>query len=369
MVRRQIDKIQNPQIGIYSVRYRTGKGTFTKSLSSASSFQYVTKTGSLSKSIQFPKVYKDVKRRRLFIYVVLAKIIDRSEKLKEKNAEKKGKEYTRKLPEELLNIPLDDLQLLREEIPDLFPKPDKDYYELLTTDDYIERITKAKKIQRGVGVGIFSKGFKARTDGRRTPEKNGEIANWVEFQKKLGFIKEEKVLVQRKRTNKKTGKVTYYNVKQNKLTPDGSIMLFFMRTVRKFLISYRKNFQNAPKNVNNTALKIGVITNLAIHKDYMISDKKFIFPKNMSAKAFKNKVEATVWAMSKECFRMINDDFPFDDEPKGGLTSDDILTKFKLDNRLDKVFDVFVSIIEVPTIKIPKKVIQGSKRVNRMRMA
>ena len=108
---------------------------------------------------------------------------------------------------------------------------------------------------------------------------------------------------------------------------------------------------------------------LAIHKDYMISDRKFIFPKNMSAKAFKNKVEATVWAMSKECFRMINDDFPFDDEPKGGLTSDDILTKFRLDNRLDKVFDVFVSIIEVPTIKIPKKVIQGSKRVNRMRMA
>jgi hypothetical protein len=369
MVRRQIKKIPNPQIGIYSVRYRTSSGTFTKALSSANSFQYITKAGSFSRAIHFPKIYKDVKRRKLFIYVVLAKIIDKSETLKEKNAKKKGKEYTRKLAEELLEIPLDDLEILREEVPDLFPRPDKNYYELLTADDYIERITKSKKIERGIGKGIFSKGFKARTDGRRTPEKNGELANWVEYQKKLGFIKEEEILVKRKKVSKKTGKETFYYVKQKKLIPDGSIMLFFMRTIRKFLVSYRKNFQNAPKNVNNTAIKIGVATNLTIHKDFMISDKKFVFPKRMSSKAFKNKVETTVWAMSKECFRMINDDFPADDEPKGGLTSDDILTKFRLDNRLDKVFDVFVSIIEVQTIKIPKKVIQGSNRINRSRMA
>jgi hypothetical protein len=66
---------------------------------------------------------------------------------------------------------------------------------------------------------------------------------------------------------------------------------------------------------------------------------------------------------------MINDDFPFDDEPKGGLTSDDIVTKIRLDSRLGKVFDITLSIIEVPTIKIPKKVIESSRRSSRFRMA
>jgi len=354
MLRRPLQKIKNPQIGIYSVRYRTSKGSFTGKLSSTTSFQYVTQNGNLSRQIKIPSEVKLVHTKKLFIYVVLAKIINTNEKRKESSNRKKGKEYQKKRPEELLDISLDDLEILRAEFPEVFPRPDEDYYELLTNEEFQRRIIRASKLQREYGMGLWANRLTARTDGRRTPQIYGETANWVEIQKKLGLISETTITEERKRKNKKTGKITTYKVKKKTLRGDGSIMFFFTRAVRQWFLNNKKVFTSTKdKKSSHTALKIGIVTDLVIHKDFMLSDQTFYLPRKMSAKTYKRRIDGMVWGMAQEAFRMLNEDFPFDDEPKGGLTSDDILTKIRFVDKLDKLFTMFVSIIAVPYKQIP----------------
>ena len=354
MLRRPLQKIKNPQIGIYSVRYRTSKGTFTGQLSAATSFQYVTKNGNLSKQFEIPAELKLVHPKKLYIDVVLAKIINANEKRKESSNRKKGKEYQKKRPEELLNISLDDLEILRAEFPEIFPRPDEDYYELVTNKEFQQRIIRASKLQKKYGLGLWANRFTARTDGRKTPEVSGKPVNWVELQKKSGFISEVTITEERQKENKKTGKVTTYKVKKKTLRGDGSIMFFFTRVVRQFFLDNRKVFTSkVDGDTSHSAFKLGIVTDLVIHDDFMLSDQTFYLPRKMSAKTYKRRIDGMVWGMAQEAFRMINDDFPFDDQPKGGLTSDDIFTKIRFTDKLDKIFSMLVSIIGVPYKKIP----------------
>jgi hypothetical protein len=363
MVRRKLDKIENPQLGIYSVRYRTSKGKFTKSLSATSSFQYVTKAGDLSRPVKIPKNFKSVAQKRLFIYAVLGSTINRIEKTKETVAKKKNKTYTKNRPEELLNIPPSDLEILRQELPEIFPRPEEEYYQLIGADERQRRVSSAAKYDKEKGVPIFDATVLVGTTGKRTNNLLGDPASWMNNQKKIGLIKEVTETKERSRKNKKTGKVTKYKVKQKVLYGDGSIMFLFTRTIRKFFMENRDAFlKGTSKRVTQYSFKFSIVTNLQIHDEYMLSDQSFMLPRRLSKKAYKRKIDGMVWRMAQECFRLLNDDFPSDDEPKGGLTSDDIFTKIKYSPELLQAFGMRISLIIVPSPIIPKSVIDSVRR-------
>lgn len=365
MVRRELEKIKNPQVGIYSVRYRSNKGLFTKSLSGATSFQYVTKSGSLSKSFVFPKNYKNIIQKRLYIYAILGSIISRIEKGKETRAIKKGKEYTKIRPEEVLNIKPDDLEILREELPEIFGTPEESYYQILSKDEIAKRIIQARKYDKENGTPLYEANLVVATTGKPTPDIVGEPGNWIKNQIKLGLIKEVQTTKERTRKSKKTGKVTKYKIKQKTYEGNGSLMFLFTRNLRAWFMFMRQSFlRNKDKSIYQYSFKFSLMTDLQIHNEYMLSDLTFMIPKRLSKKAYRRKIDGMMWAMAKEAFRLLNDDFPSDDEPKGGLTSDDIYTKIKYNPDLMQEFGLRFSLILVKSPSIPKSVIDSVKKMS-----
>jgi hypothetical protein len=362
MLSKTLVKIQNPQFGIYSLRYRNNKGEFVGALSSANSFQYVTKAGSLSRSVQFPKVLQGVAQKRIFIFVILGKIINTNEQRKEKAAIKKGKTYTKQKPEEILAIPITELQILRDEFPEIYPSPEKDYYEKISSEDFTKRHIKAIKINKSLGDNVFMRLIAPSTTGRRTPQNTLDYGAWIKNQKKIGLIKEFEVEKEKTRTNKK-GKTTTYKYMSKILKGNGSIMFFFTRDLRYYLLNARKVLMSAKKlKVTNFKLSFSLITDLSIHDELLVSGQEFLLPKRSSYKAYKRKVDSICWGMAKEALRLINDDFPSDDEPKGGLTSDDIFTKIKFKTDLQQQFLMNFYLIIKPAKNIPKNVISSLKQ-------
>jgi len=363
MLSKTLVKIQNPQFGIYSLRYRNNKGKFVGALSSANSFQYVTKTGSLSRPVQFPKVLRGVAQKRIFIFVVLGKIINTNEQRKEKAAIKKGRTYTKQKPEEILAIPTSELQILRDEFPEIYPPPEKEYYEKISSQEFTQRHIQAIKLNKSLGDNIFMRLIAPSTTGRRTPDYDGEFGAWIENQKKIGLVKEFKVEKEKKRTNKRTGKVTTYKIKAKTLKGNGSIMFFFTRDLRDYLLKARKILMNAKElRITNYKVTFSLITDLSIHDELLVSGQEFLLPKRSSYKAYKRKVDSICWGMAKEALRLVNDDFPSDDEPKGGLTSDDIFTKLKFQNVLQQQFLMNFYLIIKPAKNIPKNVVTSLKK-------
>lgn len=356
MVRKTIRKIKNPQVGIYSIRYRDIKGLFTGALSKAASFQYVTKSGRLSRQIDIPREIKKADDKQYFIYIVLGKIINANEKRKETAARKRGTGYQKILPEEKLEIPEEYLIELRESYPEIFPTPKHEYFELVPESEFNRRRIQARKNKPTGYLELYSwDDLTFRTDGIKTPMLNGEIVNWVDYQRKIGFIKKVQKKIQRTRKNKRTGKITKYETTVESDFGMASIMFFFTRTLRSWFISNRTFIQaKHSKKSLYSALKLRLVTNLTTHTEPMYSDETYFIPRRLSAKAYKNRINGIVWRMAKEALRLLNDDFPDVEEPKGGLTSSEIYTKIRFVNNLYNTFLTDLSIMAVPYKSIPE---------------
>lgn len=360
MLRKPIPKIKNPQYGAYSLRYRGNKGVFVGAISKAKSFQYLKADKSFSVPIKIPTAIKTAYEKKLFIYYVLAKIISGSETRKEKAAIRKGKKYEKRIPEEVLKIEGSDLEILRAEFPDVFPRPDKEYLVLDNTEDFKQKIIRSKPVLRKLGTTIYANMFKAQTNGRSTPNISGESLDWVAIQKEIGLIKEKEVIQQYKRNGK------IYKRKKTILTGDGSILYFFTREVRRFFHSddFKKILRKQTKTTKGMGFKLAVLTSLEIQPDIMISTEVFYLPMRLSKKVFKKRVDGICWRMAKECLRLLNDDMPSDetDDVKRHLTSDDIVTKARWTPELGQDFECAIGIVEVGTRTIPSWVLKNKQK-------
>lgn len=266
-------KISNPQIGIYSIRYRDNKGRYTKTLSRANSFQYILKNGALSDKIEIPREIKRVGDKQLFIKEVLSKIYqaeyDRKRREQDKRAEKARKEGKKYKPkpiaevEEAVGISKKD----REGLGRRGIKTEPKYVQYrVNSKELTKRRKKAKKFfkelleEQGIEVQQLppviatTKGSPTPRDktGRLLKDKKGKEIDWYKHQVSLGLI--------------------------GKNNTDSSIMLNVVRSVKEYIKrdfkQYRDIMLHAFPRANRIIVRVGAITDIENHPDYLYAEGK-----------------------------------------------------------------------------------------------
>ena len=275
---RKIKISKNPQAGIYSIRYRNSKGRFTRTLSKASSFQYVLKNGDLSKLYSIPKEVKKVKDKNLFIKEKLYKIyksyydrISKEEKRKKEDARAKGKAYVGKKI-----APMEQAIGLSKGEREEFVRRGLD----VEGGDYIYRINReGLDRRRKKGREFINRLFKekkikdyhllpaiiARTDGSPTPidkdyqyfkTKKGKPIDWYLHQLSTGLITKD--------------------------DQQSSIMLNIVRNLKNFFVNDFKVIKESIlssstfKILTNVIVRIGCVTDVEEHEDVLYDEDSFV---------------------------------------------------------------------------------------------
>lgn len=330
---RRISKTSNPKLGIYTIRFRDAKGRYTKTLSKAVSFQYVLKSGNLSRKLPIPSEIKKVSDKTIYVKKVLTKIhqaynsrIQKAAERKKAEARRKGQKYT--APEV---IPSEEAVGLspkeREQIEQSGVKLERpDYYYRINLPALRERKKRVSKALRELATGdvtniITLPPIIASTEGSATPtdkegkyfkkKKTGKEINWYEHQKDIGLITKD--------------------------STDASIMLNVIRNLKKFFLEdfdkYKKEFRKFPRR-KNLVIKVAAYTDIEEHDDFLDGGDELSFDVDirLGKRALADKVSFNA---AVKILQLINKDFKDTDIDKGGLTSNEILTKIRLPTEED----------------------------------
>jgi uncharacterized membrane protein YkoI len=332
---RKIQILKNPQVGLYSVRYRDSKGRFTKALSKASSFQYVLKNGSLSRTYKIPPENKKVAEKNLYIKERLYKLYksyydrrNREEKRKKEEAREKGQAYQGKTiapMEQAIGVSKEERGKLEERGLEI----DRgDYIYRINREEldkrrkqgraFIKKLLEDKKIEDFYLLPAII----ARTDGSPTPldkdfqylkNKKGKNIDWYQHQLATGLI--------------------------SKNDQQSSIMLNIVRNLKQFFVKdfkfLKDSIMTSPFRIlTNVIVHIGSVTDVEEHENVLYDEDNFVqfdLRDNL-----KNTADSVSFKIAAALMQLINRDIESMNDVNNSLTSEEKFTVIKSPGKKDQ---------------------------------